>query len=414
MNRPAPGPARTSPAPRPEPAPSPRPDRRLIVRRILLAAAILLIAVNLRPALAGVGPLIADIRQDTGLSNPALGLLTTLPLLAFGFVSTLTPLATRRLGIEGTLAAALLLLAAGILLRVVPSTALLFGGTLLAGVAIALGNVLLPSLVKRDFPGRSGVMTSLYSSAMGAGATVAAGVSVPLAEAYGLGWRWSLGAWALPALVALGVWLPRLRQRSVPRPTGSLRTALKDLGRSRLAWEVALFMGLQSLTFYVMLAWLPELLQSRGLDAERAGWMLALSQGVGILGTLLIPTWAERLPDQRRIVWVLAAVEGVSLLGLLAPGTALAPLWVSLLGFVLGGTFGLALLFIVLRTPDAQTATELSGMAQSVGYLLASVGPFAFGLLHDLTRSWSIPLASLMVVLLGKLVTGLGAGTAQE
>ena len=386
---------------------------RSVLQRILFIAGIVLIAVNLRPALAGVGPLISDIRQDTGLSNTVLGLLTTLPLLAFGVVSALTPLVTRRLGIEGTLAAALFLLAAGILLRTVPSVTLLFVGTALLGVAIAFGNVLLPSLVKRDFSERTGVMTSVYSSAMGIGAALAAGISVPMAERFGLGWRGSLGVWALPAVLALALWLPQLKNRTLPRYTNTLGKSLKDLGRSGLAWHVAFFMGLQSLTFYVVLAWLPDILQSRGLASDYAGWMLALSQGAGIFGTVIIPTWAEHLDDQRPIVWTLTLLEGASLLGLLSPSTALAPLWMSVIGFTLGGAFGLALLFIVLRTTSTETATELSGMAQSIGYLLAATGPTLFGFFHDLTHTWSTPLFFLMVIALAKLYAGLAAGRPQ-
>lgn len=382
------------------------------LQRGLLVAGILLIALNLRPSLAGVGPLVADIRQATGLTNTALGLLTTLPLLAFGVISTLTPLVTRRLGLERTLAAALFFLGVGVALRGTGSVPLLFGGTLLLGMAIAFGNVLLPSLVKRDFPAKSGLMTSLYSSAMGIGATVGAGISVPLAAAFG--WRGSLAAWAVPAFVAFAVWLPQLRDRTLPRTTGRLRDALRHLGGSRIAWYVALFLGLQSLTFYVILAWLPEILQSRGLAPDYAGWMLALSQGAGIVGTAITPLWAGRLRDQRRLVAALAALESVGLVGLLFPGTALVPLWVSIIGFVLGGTFGLALLLIVLRTTDTQTATELSGMAQSIGYLLAALGPALFGFLHDQTQGWTLPLLFLLVILLAKLFMGLGAGKPQR
>lgn len=388
-------------------SPSPPGAQPSALHRGLLVAGIVLVALNLRPALASVGPLVADIRLATGLPNTALGLLTTLPLLAFALLSALTPLATRRLGIEGTLGAALLLLTAGILLRTLPSVAWLFAGTALLGVAIALGNVLLPSLIKRDFPTQSGLMTSVYSSAMGLGATVAAGLSVPLAAA--LGWRWALGVWAVPAAVALLTWIPQLRNRTRPQSTRTLPQALRDLGGEPLAWQVACFMGLQSLAFYAILAWLPEILQSRGLAPGYAGWMLALSQGTGVLGSFLVPLWAERRADQRRIVWLLGAFEGVSLLGLLAPGTALVPLWVGLLGFILGGTFGLALLFIVLRTADTETATELSGMAQSIGYLLASVGPAVFGFLHDLAHTWTAPLLFLLGVVGAKLLAGLGA-----
>lgn len=377
----------------------------------LLMVGIVVIAANLRPALAGVGPLVADIRAATGLSNAMLGLLTTLPLLAFGVGSAFIPLVTRRLGIEGALAAGLVLLAAGTLIRSADSVVLLFGGTLLLGAGIALGNVLLPALVKRNFPHRSGGMTSLYSSVMGLGATVAAGVSVPIAVS--IGWRGSLGVWAVPAVIALLLWLPvlhgaRMDTRQVRAPGGA---GLRSLGRSRLAWLVALFMGLQSLTFYVVLAWLPDLLQSRGSTPEEAGWMLALAQATGIVGSALVPLWAARVRDQRTIVWMLGVLEAVSLIGAVVPQLAtLAVVWVPLLGFVLGGTFGLSLLLLVLRAADTEAATELSGMAQAVGYLIAAAGPVAFGLLFDFTRGWTVPLLFLVLVLVCKVIAGLGAG----
>lgn len=393
---------------RPATGEEPRGARLLAPGQGLLIAGVVLVAVNLRPSLAGVGPLVADIRAATSLSNTALGLLTTLPLLAFGVVSPLTPRVTRRVGIEGALAAALLLIGIGTAVRAVPSVALLFGGTALLGVGIALGNVLLPALVKRDFPERSGPMTSLYSSTMSVGATAAAGISVPLAAA--LGWRGALGVWALPAAVALGVWSMRMKGRAIHGVSRGGGASLRALGRSPLAWQIALFMGLQSLTFYVVLAWLPDLLQDRGLGAAEAGWMLALSQATGVVGSVAVPLWAGRLDDQRRIVWTLAALEAAALGGLFLPGGLLAALWVSLLGIVLGGTFGLALLLLVLRAANAETATVLSGMAQSVGYLVASVGPTLFGFLHDRTRGWTIPLLLLVVVLIAKAVAGFGAG----
>ncbi len=384
------------------------PHRRAVLQRSVLMAGIIFIGINLRPALASVGPLVGMIRDATGLSNVALGLLTTLPLLGFGIFSTLTPLVTRRLGIERTLGLAMVLLAAGILLRVLPPVWMLFAGTAIVGVAIALGNVLLPSLVKRDFPERSGFMTSIYSSAMAVGASVAAGVSVPLADS--IGWRSSLASWSILAVVAFLVWLPQMRYHTAPRHAVGIRKSLADLGRSRIAWQIAVFMGLQSLTFYVILAWLPEILVSRGAAPDEAGWLLSLSQGSGIAGSMLVPVIADRFQDQRRIVVALASAELIAIIGLLLPGLSLAALWVSLIGFVLGGTFSLALLFIVLRTPDSQTATEMSGLAQSVGYLIAATGPTLFGLLHDVSSGWTWPLLSLMLVLLVKVGAGLGAG----
>lgn len=380
---------------------------RRIQNKVLLIAGIILIAINLRPALAGVGPLIGAIRDSTGLSNTMLGLLTTLPLLAFGVVSMFTSVFTRRFGIEGTIAWALFLLTAGISLRILPSTIALFGGTLLLGIGIAFGNVLLPSLVKRDFPEKTGLMTSLYSSMLGVGAALAAGVSVPIAKDLNLGWHWSLGVWALLSLIALLVWLPQLSRQTLPRYAKTFKDSMSDLGRSKLAWNVALFMGLQSLAFYVVLAWLPEILQDRGIDANTAGWLLSLSQGTGVLGTLIVPVWAEKIDDQRKLVWYLVILEMVSIAGLMLPEAFLVGLWASIIGFSLGGSFGLALLFIVMRTHDTETATELSGMAQSVGYLLAATGPTLFGALHDFTRTWFIPLLLLLIVALFKIVTGL-------
>lgn len=377
-------------------------------RRALLIAGIALIALNLRPAIASVGPLIGDIREATGLSNAALGLLTSLPLLGFGLVSALTPVFTRRLGIEGTLALALLGIGIGAGLRAVPSVALLFVGTALFGAAIALGNVLLPALVKRDFPDRSGPMTSLYSSGIGLGAALAAGASVPLASA--VGWRMSLGAWGLLALATLVLWAPLVRGQILTRPRRSVLASLANLGRSSLAWQVALFMGLQSLTYYVILAWLPDLLQTRGLSPADAGWLLSINQAMGIVGSLAVPVWAARRADQRGLIWALIALEGLALVGLLVPSLGPAVVWVSILGAVLGGSFGLSLLLLVLRAATAEGATELSGMAQSVGYLVAATGPAIFGWLYDLGGGWTAPLAFLGAVLLGKLAVGLGAG----
>jgi CP family cyanate transporter-like MFS transporter len=384
------------------------------LKNFLLITGIVLIALNLRPALAGVGPLVSTIRASTGLSNTMLGMLTTLPLIAFGVLSTLTPLFTRKLGIEGTLALAMGLLSGGILLRVIPANWALFGGTLLLGIAIAFGNVLLPSLVKRDFSNHTGIMTSVYSSMLGLGATLAAGISVPLAQGLGWGWRWSLGSWAGLSILALFVWLPQLSNLTIPKNKRSFRHSMKELGSSATAWQVALFMGLQSLAFYVILAWLPEILQDRGLNASTAGWMLSLSQGMGVVGTILIPVWAEKIDDQRALVWLLLICEAVSLVGLMLPSGFLAGLWSALIGLALGGSFGLALLFIVLRSTDSQTATELSGMAQSIGYLLAAVGPTLFGAIHDWTQAWTAPILFLLIIVVIKLIFGLGAGRPQS
>ncbi len=377
---------------------------------VLLLIGILFIAVNLRPSLSSVGPLISDIKQATGLSNSMLGLLTTLPLMAFAMVSLLTSLFTRRFGIGGTLLGALLLLAIGIGIRSMEGIFYLYSGTLLLGIAIAFGNVLLPSLTKRNFSSNSGFITSLYSSVMGIGAAVGAGISVPLAEKYGLGWQGSLGVWALLAMIAFFVWIPQQSRLKKTEQNRSFRKAMKELGKTKLAWKIALFMGFQSFTFYVILAWLPGILQTKGFNADFSGWMLSLSQAMGIIGSVSIPIWAGRQKDQRNIVLLLSALEIVGIIGLLLPQTGYIEVWVSLIGFVLGGTFGLALLFIVLRAKDEATTTELSGMAQSVGYVVAATGPIVFGSLYDLSSSWTYSLILLLAITVIKLFMGLGAG----
>lgn len=379
-------------------------------KQALLIAGILFIAINLRPALASVGPLVSTIRESTGLSNSMLGLLTALPLLAFGVVSMLTTLFTKRFGMAATLAGALLLITIGILVRSIDFIPALYIGTISSGIGIAFGNVLLPSLVKRNFESNSGLITSLYSGVMAIGAATAAGISVPLAQNEVFGWRGALGVWALLSFAAFFIWLPQVWRIKKAKKHRNFLKAMKHLTRSALAWKVAIFMGLQSFAFYVILAWVPDILQSRGFDASYSGWMLSLSQGTGVLGSLLIPIWAGRKKDQRSIILILVLLEAISLVGLMFPQAGLVPIWVSLIGFALGGSFGLVLMLIIFRSEDSETAAELSGMAQSIGYLIAATGPILFGSIFDLTGNWSYSLAFLLVIALLKLYMGLGAG----
>jgi len=376
---------------------------------ILLLVGILCIAINLRPALAGVGPLVDDIQKATGLSNSMLGLLTTLPLIAFGVISMLTPLFTDKFGIGKTLFGAMLLLTIGIAMRSVEGIFPLYFGTLLFGIAIAFGNVLLPGITKRNFSKNSGFVTSIYSSVMAVGASLAAGLSVPLTNINGYGWRGALAVWAILALVAVVIWFPQVNKLKKPAQKNDYIKAMKNLNNSRLAWQVALFMGLQSMTFYIVLAWLPAILQSRGYSANYSGWMLSLCQATGILGSLIIPTIAGRRNDQRSIVFALLIIELIGVFGLLLPQFGGVEIWVSMIGFVLGGSFGLSLLFIVLRSHDTASATELSGMTQSIGYVIAATGPFIFGSIFDLTGNWLYALILLLVIAVLKSFSGLYA-----
>jgi CP family cyanate transporter-like MFS transporter len=380
------------------------------LRSLLLVLGIVLLAANLRPALTGVAPLIGQIRADTGMSNGVAGLLTTLPLLAFGLLSPVAPRVARRFGMERVLLAGLLVLVAGILLRWAGSVAALFLGTVVLGAAIAVANVLLPSLVKREFPEQAGLMTSVYTTSLGISAAFAAGVSVPLAQLAGIGWRGALAVWAVPALFACVAWLPQLGRTDLPaEPSPRSSPGVRDLWRSPLAWQVTLFMGLQSLAYYVTLTWLPEILQSEGMDAARAGWMLGLSQAVAIVTMFLAPMIAGMRPSQRIVVVVAVGTSGVGVLGLLVAGSTASTLWVVLLGLGQGASFSLALTFFALRSPDPGHAAALSGMAQSVGYLLAAGGPVLFGVLRDVTGAWKVPLALLLTVTICLLIAGIGA-----
>ena len=395
-----------------EKAPAKRTGGRLGESRFrvaLVVVGILLLAANLRPALTSVAPLIGEIRADAGLSNAMAGLLTTLPLLAFGVLSPAAPRLARRFGMERVLLASLLVLAGGILLRSAGEVGALFAGSTALGAAIALGNVLLPGLIKRDFPHRAGLMTSLYSTALGVSATLAAGVSFPIAESTGLGWRGSLALWAVPALVAALAWVPQILRADRNDASAGTTNPAVALWRSSLAWQVTLFMGLQSLAYYVTLTWLPEILREGGASAAWAGWLLALAQALAIPAMFLAPVLAGRRPSQRGVVLGATALNGAGILGLLISPSAGAVLWIVLLGLGQGACFSLALTFFALRAPDPERSAALSGMAQAVGYLFAAMGPSLFGLLRDATHAWKVPLILLLAIVAAMLVSGLGA-----
>jgi len=380
------------------------------IQQALLVLGFVLLAANLRPALTSVAPLIGQIRTDTEISNGVAGLLTGLPLLAFAVLSPIAPRLARRFGMEWVLLASLLVIAAGILLRSAGAVAALFLGTAVLGAAIAVGNVLLPSLVKREFPERTGLMTSTYSTALAVSAAIAAGASFPIAYQVDIGWRGSLALWALLALVAAVAWFPQIRSADPANASTGTSRDVTGLWSSVLAWQVTLFMGLQSLGYYVVLTWLPQILQEEvGVSAAQAGWLLALAQVVVIPAMFLAPVLADRRPSQYSVVVVAVTLTGAGTLGLLVASSTATALWIVLLGLGQGACFSLALTFFALRAPDSEHAAALSGMAQSVGYLLAAGGPLFFGLLRDATHAWTVPLTLLVAVTVCLLITGLGA-----
>ena len=386
-----------------EPLP-PRSTRRS--GHALLLWGLLVVAANLRASLTGVGPVLDRVQADLELAPAVAGLLNTLPLLAFAALSPMVPRLAVRWGPERLLGGALVVLTLGIAVRWLPSAVGLFAGTVLIGMGIAVGNVLLPSLIKRDFPANVGLLTSAYATVMGGVAAVASGVAVPISEVAPGGWYTALGCWIGLALVAVVLWLPQMRApRPAPEPAGRQRLPWG----SALAWAVTAFMGLQSLGFYVVVTWLPQVFQDSGVSPAAAGWLLFLFQAVAVVTSLAVPAALRWARDQRAVATVSSLVLLAGYLGLLvAPGWALV--WSIVLGLGGGACLVLALAFLSLRAQDATVAGALSAMAQSIGYLLAAVGPVVFGLLHTVSSGWHAPVALLCVAAAGQVVVAMVAG----
>lgn len=375
----------------------------------LLLLGLVLVALNLRPALSSMAPVLGQVSEGLGLNASAAGLLTTLPVLCLGLFAPLAPILARRFGSERVILGILLTLALGILLRSALGATGVFVGSLIAGASIGIIGVLLPGIVKRDFPAHAGTLTGVYTMALCLGAAMAAGSTVPLSQYFGDSWAMGLGFWLLPALLAMLVWAPQARQGH-----GAHQVAyrVRGLWRDRLAWQVTLYMGLQSSLAYIVFGWLPSILIGRGLSPTQAGLVLSGSVLVQLISSLSAPWLATRGKDQRLAIVVVMLVTLGGLFGCLyAPISGLWG-WAVLLGLGQGGTFALALTLIVLRSKDSHVAANLSSMAQGVGYTLASMGPFAVGLVHDLTGGWAAVGWIFAVLGLGAIVFGLGAGRA--
>jgi len=389
---------------------------------LLVAVATVAVALNLRPAIGALSPVLDTIREDTGLTAPFAGLLTTLPVLCLGIFSPVAPRLARRIGLEWAVGASLVLLVIGILLRLVTPLIALYAGSIIAGAGIAIANVLMPAFVKREFAEHPSGVLGLYTAALNVGAAAAAGLTVPIGTALAFSWRPALAFWVVLAGLGFALWLPiLLRARRIEASRPALTDAEQELAaaedirgfvllRSPVARQVTGYLALQSFQFYSYAAWLPTLLGDEGIDAKTAGYMLMLTNLIGAAAALVLPVFIKRLRTQRPPVVAVTAFYLVSLLGLLVAPAAGAWVWVCLYGVAQGAGFSLALTLMVLRSPDTAVAARLSGVAQLIGYLVASTGPVLLGVMHDLTGGWEWPIVALLVLLAPMLWLGLGAG----
>ncbi|MBB4685243.1 CynX/NimT family MFS transporter [Amycolatopsis jiangsuensis] len=386
----------------------PRTRPGVVAGGVLLAIAVVLTAMNLRPAITSVGPLLAEMREGLGASALWASVLTTLPGLCFAGAGLAAPVLSRRFGIGTAIGSALAVLAAGLVVRVLDGPYVVLGGTLVATAGIALINVLIPVVIKDSFPARVGLMTGVYTAALQGGGAAGSALSPPLETALG-GWRAALGSWAVLAVIALAAWFLAARGTGrAPRPTAG-GAGGRSLLRSPLAWIVTIFFGLQSFIAYVVMGWLPQVFIDAGVSKSAAGLLLGLISLIAVPISLVIPPIAARQGSQSG--WIVAlGVCGVAGMA----GVLIAPAWSPVLWSLLIGigmsVFSLALTVIALRARTGADTARLSGMAQGFGYLLAAVGPFAFGLLHDATGGWQVSLIVLLGVWVVQMLFGALAG----
>ena len=388
-----------------------------VSRKFLLGFSIVLIAFNLRPVFSSLSVVLPEIVQSTGLSETGASALTTLPVICLGLFAMLAPWLGRLLGLERALLACMVLITAGTALRGIGSVPVLFMASALAGIGIAVSNVLLSGLVKRDFAGRSALMMGFYTMAVCGGAAGGAGLTVPIEHALGGGWTGALAVWAIPAAIGTLFWLPYAL--SAKPPTGGAGHATRRIWRDPVAWQVTLFMGLQSALAYSMMGWLAPILRERGLSAETAGFVVSVSVLAQLVTCLLVPALAYRQRNQVGLAAGLVLLTIVTMLGcMFAPMNSVGGIlsiwtWAVLLGLAQGGTFALALTLIVMRSPDARMAAQLSGMAQGIGYLIAACGPMLVGLLRAATGSFSAAAFLFCGIGFALLIAGIGAGRAR-
>ena len=378
----------------------------------LLVLGIVLAALNLRTAVTSVGPVLNQISSGLGMSGVGVGLLTTLPVLIFATVGSVTPALSRKIGEHRLLLLALIVLGAGLLIRsMVGSAEVFLGSSALALSGGAVGNVLIPSLIKRHFPGRTGTMTTVYTTALAVGTMLAAAATVPIEQAADGNWHVALGVWAALAAVAAIPWLA-LSRSEPERDSASGRLGPRTLVRSKLAWSVAAYFGTQSMVAYIMFGFLPKILIDGGYTTGQAGLVLGVFTAIGIPVSLVVPWITSRFSDQLPMVVAFVVFYTVGFLGLWLAPASLAWIFALLVGVGMG-SFPLALTMLALRTRTAEATAALSAFGQSTGYLIAGAGPLLIGVMYESTGGWALPFLFLFVVIAVQLVAGWYAGRSR-
>lgn len=378
--------------------------------RMLAGIFLILIAFNLRPLFSSLSVLLPELLAATGMSSFSAGLLTTLPIFCLGIFAPLAPKLGERIGIERTMLLAVLLLALGTMLRGAGSVAWLFAGTMLAGASIAICNVLLPGIVKRDFADKAALLTGFYTMALSGGAAIAAMFTLPAYRMLSQSWQQALALWAIPALIAGIVWgllTWRLKHKNI-----ASKSKVTGLWRDKIAWQLTLFMGLQSSIAYSVFGWLSPMLRERGMDGITAGAVVFVAIGTQLFACLLVPALAMRSRNQSVLNVTLVVFATVSMLAMLYLPLWTVWYWAIVQGIGLGGLIAAAMTQIVLRSPNPRVAAHLSSMVQFVGYMIASLVPLTIGILHDLTGTFTS--SALVFVLIGIIAcwSGWGAGRA--
>lgn len=385
--------------------------RSLFGGSLLLATSLVLIALNMRDLTTSVAAVLPEIMHGLGLSSVQASVLTAVPVLCFGLFGPVGSILAQRIGIGRAIMLALVVLTGGTAIRVFGASPPLFAGQLLSGAAIGVLNVLLPALLKRDFPRQIGLMTGLYTMATCLGAAIPAAATVPLMHAWG-SWFAALGFWALPAAVATLVWFLVMNAR--PSDYSAVVFSVRGLWGDRLAWQVAAFMGLQSSFAYIIFGWLSPILRDRDVSATRAGLILGVCVVAQAVGSLVSPSIAVRLRDQRLCNVGAAVLLVTGLLGCIFAPLSTVLLWALLTGFSQGAIFALAITVIVLRSPNVEVATYLSGMSQTIGYMLAWLGPLLAGLLRGWTGDWNAPAALFLALGTATAIFGAASGRSKH